>query len=68
MKATFSVRDLRPTEVEFAGLQPKAVCEATVNSSTSRVTADERGHVKLSLPGSAKVTLDATRSRYASLR
>ena len=68
LKATFSVQDLRPVEVEFAGLQPKAVCEATINSSTSRITADEQGVVRLSLPSSAKVTLDATRSRYAFAR
>lgn len=68
MKATFSVRDLRPIHVEFAGLQPKAVCDVTIDSAATRVTADERGHVKISLPGSAKVTLDATRSRYAILR
>lgn len=68
LKASFSVRDLRPVEVEFAGLQPKAVCEATINSATTRVTADDSGVVKLSLPPAATVTLDATRSRYAIAR
>ena len=68
LKATFSVADLRPVEVEFAGLQPKRVSCGGSNSSISRVTADEQGHVKLFLPPSAKVTLDATRSRYAFAR
>ena len=68
LKAAFSVRDLRPVTAEFAGLQPKAVCEVTINTASSRVSADEHGRVKLSLPASAQVTLDATRSRYASLR
>lgn len=68
LKVAFSVRDLRPVTAEFAGLQPKAVCEVTINAAASRATADPAGHLKLSLPPSAEVILDATRSRYASLR
>lgn len=68
LKITFTVNDIRPVTAEFAGLQPKAVCELTTGSTTTRVTADEQGRVRLSLPASARVTLDATRSRYASLR
>jgi hypothetical protein len=68
LKAGFKVRDLRPVTVEFSGLQPKAVCDAIINSVTSRITADEQGQITLSLPAEATVTLDATRSRYALLR
>jgi len=68
LKVTFSVSDLRPVAAEFAGLQPKAVCDAVINSAPSRITADDQGRISLSLPASATVTLDATRSRYAIAR
>lgn len=68
LKVVFSVADVRPAQAEFTGLQPKAACEVTINSSTSRMTADENGTLKLSLPATAKVTIDATRSRYALAR
>ena len=64
----FQVKDLRPVKTTFAGLLPKTVCDLTINSATSRVTADENGVLSLSLPPSAEVTLDATRSQYAALR
>lgn len=68
LKVAFSVADLRPVQAEFAGLQPKAVCDVTIESSTSRIAADETGTLMLSLPAKAKVILDATRSRYALAR
>ena len=64
----FQVKDLRPVKTTFAGMLPKTVCDLTINAATSRVTADESGVLSLSLPPSAEVTLDATRSQYAALR
>lgn len=68
LKAVFSVKDLRPVETEFAGLPANAVCDVTINSAASQMTADAAGRLRLSLPASARVTLDATRSRYALVR
>lgn len=68
MKASFAVRDLRPVEIELAGLWPRAACELTVNSTQNRHTADDHGRIRLSLPAIARVTIDASRSRHAILR
>ncbi len=68
LKVAFTVSDLRPVEAEFSGLQPKADCQVRVDSSDTRIAADDHGRIKLSLPPSAKVSIDATRSRYASAR
>lgn len=65
-KAEFDVTDVRPVEVELAGLPPKAACRVTINDQRSTATADDAGLLKLSLPPVAHVTLDA--SRYDFLR
>jgi hypothetical protein len=68
LKAAFEVKDLRPVQVEFAGLPAKAVCQVTINDTRNRLAADDDGVLKLALPATARVTLDASRSRYALLR
>jgi len=66
--AGFEVQGLVPCTVEFGGLPAKAVCDMVINDVPSKLTADERGHLHVSLPAAARVTLDANRSRYALLR
>lgn len=67
-KLELEAQDLRPLEMIFGGLPPKGICEATVNSQTSRQTAGPDGRVTLTLPPKAHVILDATRSFHAAIR
>lgn len=64
----FQVQGLVPCTVEFGGLPAAAVCDLVINDVPSKLTADDRGHLHVSLPAAARVTLDANRSRYALLR
>ncbi|MDB6119961.1 MAG: putative signal peptide protein [Verrucomicrobiaceae bacterium] len=66
--AVFSVHGLVPCTVEFGGLPARAVCDLVINDAPTKLTADDRGHLHVSLPAAARVTLDANRSRYALLR
>ncbi len=66
--AEFTVRDLRPVETEFAGLAPRADCDVTIDSKLTRMSADERGKLRLDLPATAHVTINASRSRDVSSR
>ncbi|MDB6137309.1 MAG: putative signal peptide protein [Verrucomicrobiaceae bacterium] len=65
--AAFEVDGLVPCTVEFGGLPAKAVCDVTINDAPVKLTTDARGHLSLSLPATARVTLDANHSRYALL-
>ena len=67
-KLDLEVNDLRPVEMIFGGLVPGGGCEVTINSETSRKTADANGFLPLSLPAKAHVTLDTTRSPHAASR
>lgn len=67
-KADFSVSGLVSAPVEFAGLPAGTACEVTINGTTTSQVSDSLGRVLLTLPPNAHVTLDATRSRYASVR
>ncbi|MFZ4765981.1 MAG: polysaccharide deacetylase family protein [Roseimicrobium sp.] len=60
--------DLRPVEMRFGGLPPKAACDVTVNAQTSRHTSDAEGYVTLTLPTKTHLILDATRSFHAAIR
>lgn len=66
--AAFQVQGLVPCTVELAGMPAKALCNVIINDQPAKFTADERGHLSLSLPPVARVTVDANRSRYALLR
>lgn len=67
-KAAFQISGMAGSPVEFAGLPSGISCDVTIDGKLSTVTADALGHLQLSLPPNAQVVLDATRSRYASVR
>ncbi len=67
-KAEFQVESLRPVVAQFSGLPAKAVCDITIDNTLSQQTTDAKGHLQLSLPQNARVTIDANRSRYAVLQ
>ena len=65
-KAEFTVKDLRPVQTTFDGLQPLSLCELTVNGQPMSLKADENGQLPLNLPASAKVTLAISPRSYAA--
>jgi len=65
-KAEFAVKDLRPVQATFDGLQPLAICQLTVNGQPMSLKADENGQLPLNLPASAKVTLAIAPRSYAA--
>jgi len=67
-KVDFKTTGMTDSQIEFAGLPAKTLCEVIINDQPSTVAADEKGHVHFSLPPNSHVILDASRSRYASLR
>lgn len=54
----FSVRDLRPVQVVFAGLGPQRSVGVNVAGKREPQTTDATGRLALNLPESARVTLD----------
>lgn len=68
-KASFTAKgNLTASPVEFAGLPAKTSCDVTINGHLTTLVTDDQGHLRLSVPPNANVILDASRSRYASLR
>lgn len=65
-KAHFSVADLRPVTAVLAGLPAGVRVDLSINGDSSVVTTDAGGRFALSLPPTAEVLIDASRSRYAT--
>ncbi len=63
---TFSVRDLRPVNVVFAGLTAGATVRASINAQNQVLTATPAGTLALALPTEAEVTLDFTAQKSPS--
>lgn len=66
--AEFAVKGLRDVTMVFGGLPARASGQVFVNQRPASITADERGHVHLSLPPTARVRLVFDSSRHVSLR
>ncbi|MEY2879136.1 MAG: hypothetical protein RLZZ15_1516 [Verrucomicrobiota bacterium] len=54
----FTVADLRPIEVVFAGLAPARPVRATINGAARELPADAAGRLRLALPARAEVALE----------
>ncbi len=54
----FSVSDLRPVQVAFAGFAPGSRVQVTSGGKTETLAADPAGRLPLALPATARVALD----------
>ena len=65
-EAKFATRGLSAGHVELAGLPSRTNCIITINEQLTRASADEHGHLSLTLPATARVVVDASEGRHAT--